>query len=224
LVPAKVGVGGIEAAPIPEITGHRNIRANELKRPIDIKSRVSGLVDLGHTTHPERFGDVVRADDGADQTRHSQSLSPSGILAQPDALLTPAIDEIDTEYWGHGAVPRTYDASFNRLAVGWSGFLQPGFSFPSRRLPMNLRGSERKARENQVTHNVAFPEAIDIFDDELSSTFPDPDHSAGGSRYPIFGKSSRNGYLVVSYRERGAAIRFISARPMTRSEIRASAQ
>ena len=110
------------------------------------------------------------------------------------------------------------------LALGRSGFLQPSFSIPLRRLPMNFRWSERKARENQSKHNVAFPEALDIFYDELSSTSPDPDHSAGESRYLIFGKSSRNRYLVVSYSERGATISIISARPMTRSEIRAYEQ
>lgn len=182
---------------------------------------MSGLVDLGHTTHPEHFGDVLRADDAADQIRQSLSHSHSATLAHPDALLTPAIDESETEYSGHGAAPRTHDAAFNMLALGQSGCLQPRFSVPSRRLPMNFRWSERKARENQVKHNVALPEAIDIFYDELSSTFPDPDHSAGESRYLIFGKSSRNRYLVVSFSERGATIRIISARPMTRSEIRA---
>ena len=89
---------------------------------------------------------------------------------------------------------------------------------------MIFRWSERNARENQSKHNVAFPEALDVFYDQLSSTFPDPDHSTGESRYPIFGKRSRNRYLVVSFSKRGATIRIISVRPMTRSEIRAYEQ
>jgi ribosomal protein S18 acetylase RimI-like enzyme len=45
-------------------------------------------------------------------------------------------------------------------------------------------------------------EASELFDDDLSSTVPDPDHSADENRYLIFGSSKGGKYLVVSFTDR----------------------
>ena len=77
----------------------------------------------------------------------------------------------------------------------------------------------RKATDNRRKHGVPFEEAVAAFADTLSVTVPDPDHSgAGEERYILVGRSAEGRLLVVSYAERGAAIRIISARPATRRE------
>ena len=78
-----------------------------------------------------------------------------------------------------------------------------------------------KARENEEKHSVGFLEASEVFDDDHSSTVPDPDHSVDEDRFLIFGVSKQGRYLVVSYTERGDRIRLISARQMTSRERRA---
>jgi len=82
-----------------------------------------------------------------------------------------------------------------------------------------------KARENEQKHGVAFPEATEVFDDNHSSSVPDPDHSIDEERYLIFGMTKRGRYLVVSYTERdNNRIRLISAREMKPHERRAYEQ
>jgi uncharacterized protein len=78
-----------------------------------------------------------------------------------------------------------------------------------------------KGWENEQKHGVSFLEASEIFDDDHSSSVPDPDHSAKEDRYLIFGISKQGKHLVVSYTERGERIRLISARHMTSRERRA---
>ena len=51
-----------------------------------------------------------------------------------------------------------------------------------------------KAAANVDSHDVSFHEAATVFDEPLSVTFPDPDHSVGESRFIIFGMSNRVGY------------------------------
>jgi uncharacterized protein len=81
-----------------------------------------------------------------------------------------------------------------------------------------------KARENEQKHGVTFLEATEVFDDDHSSSVPDPDHSADEQRYLIFGAAKQGRHLVVSYTERGDRIRLISARQMTSQERRAYEQ
>lgn len=71
-------------------------------------------------------------------------------------------------------------------------------------------------------HGVSFVEAMEIFD---SSSVADPEHSIAEHRYLIFGVSKQGRHnIVVSYTERGAWIRLISARLMTPRERRAYEQ
>ncbi|MDB4698614.1 BrnT family toxin [Candidatus Latescibacteria bacterium] len=74
------------------------------------------------------------------------------------------------------------------------------------------------AASNLSKHGVSFEEAQTVFDDPLYVDFYDPDHSQDEHRYIIVGQSRTDRLLVVSYTERGDAIRLISAREATRGE------
>ena len=60
-------------------------------------------------------------------------------------------------------------------------------------------GSEKAAR-NLRKHGVSFTEAATVFDDPLSVTVPDPDHSAAEDRLIIVGQSHQRRLLIVSFR------------------------
>lgn len=84
---------------------------------------------------------------------------------------------------------------------------------------MTFTWDPNKAEANLKKHGVNFREAATAFDDTLSMTFPDDDHSAGERRFLIIGMSARGRILVVSYTEVAAdTIRIISARTATRHE------
>jgi uncharacterized protein len=85
---------------------------------------------------------------------------------------------------------------------------------------MEFEWDPRKDALNRQKHNVSFLEASTVFDDPLSTAFPDPDHSIGESRYVMIGVSKFGQLLVVSHTERGQVTRIISARPANRSERR----
>jgi uncharacterized DUF497 family protein len=89
---------------------------------------------------------------------------------------------------------------------------------------MDFEWDSAKARSNESKHGVSFVEACEIIDDDHSSTVQDPDHSVEENRYLIFGVSKGGRYLVVSYAEREARIRLISARQMTPRERKAYEQ
>ncbi len=76
----------------------------------------------------------------------------------------------------------------------------------------------KKAIGNVQKHNVSFEEAKTVFDDPLYVDLYDPDHSEEESRYLIIGQSREGRLLIVSYTERGQAIRIITAREVTPSE------
>lgn len=75
-----------------------------------------------------------------------------------------------------------------------------------------------KDRSNQQKHGVGFEEAVTVFASALAAIFPDPDHSQDEEREIIVGHSNRNRVLIVSFTERGDAIRIISARVATPGE------
>ena len=54
---------------------------------------------------------------------------------------------------------------------------------------MKVEWNPNKAESNYEKHDVSFEEAATVFNDLLSVTFPDPDHSVGESRYVIIGVS-----------------------------------
>ena len=78
----------------------------------------------------------------------------------------------------------------------------------------------RKAVSNERTHGVGFRKATTAFDDSLSVTITDPDHSADEERFLLLSVSNRRRLLVIAHTERGEAIRIISARRANRRERR----
>lgn len=85
---------------------------------------------------------------------------------------------------------------------------------------MEFEWNPDKAAQNLEKHGVSFQEAATVFNDPLSMTFPDPDHSIGESRYVIIGLSRFEQLLVVAHTDRGEKVRIISARKATRQERR----
>jgi uncharacterized DUF497 family protein len=75
-----------------------------------------------------------------------------------------------------------------------------------------------KAEANLRKHGVSFGEASTVFQDDLSATGDDPDHSIEERRFVTFGVSSSGRLLVVAHAEGGDVFRIISARPATRGE------
>ncbi len=67
---------------------------------------------------------------------------------------------------------------------------------------------------------MTFLEAQTVFEDNLSAILPDADHSIEEERWLALGMSNRGRILVVSFGERGDAIRIISARKATKREIK----
>ena len=86
---------------------------------------------------------------------------------------------------------------------------------------MEFEWDEEKAAANLAKHKVSFDEAKTVFDDPLYVDFYDPDHSYDEHRYLIVGKSRQGRLLIVSYTERGDAVRLISAREVTSAERKA---
>ena len=86
---------------------------------------------------------------------------------------------------------------------------------------MKFEWDAGKTKSNLEKHGVTFDEASTVFNDELSLTVADPDHSISEERSLIFGESAGTKFLVVSFNERGDIIRIISARLMTPRERRA---
>jgi len=76
----------------------------------------------------------------------------------------------------------------------------------------------KKATINLRRHKVSFKEAATVFNDPLSVTVRDPDHSIDENRYLIIGQSHRNRLLIVSHAEQGNRIRIISTRELTPTE------
>ncbi len=85
---------------------------------------------------------------------------------------------------------------------------------------MQFEWNQDKALTNLRKHAISFPEATTVFDDSLSVTFPDPDHSIGENRYVMIGMSRSGQLLVVCHTDRENYTRIISARRATRQERR----
>jgi len=83
---------------------------------------------------------------------------------------------------------------------------------------MHFGWDAAKAKRNFRKHGVSFDEASSVFYDPLAVTGADPDHSEGEERAVTFGMSSEGRLLVVAHRERGDAVRIISARVATQRE------
>ncbi len=85
-------------------------------------------------------------------------------------------------------------------------------------MPIRFAWDARKAHANLRKHGVSFEEAATAFDDPLSLTTPDPDHSFGEERFILIGRLSSQLLVVVVHVERDDTIQIISARPASRRE------
>jgi uncharacterized protein len=85
-------------------------------------------------------------------------------------------------------------------------------------MPLRFAWDARKAEANLRKHGVGFAEAATTFEDPLSVTIPDPDHSTDEERFISIGRSRQHHLMVVAHVERGDTIRIISARPASRRE------
>ena len=83
---------------------------------------------------------------------------------------------------------------------------------------MHFEWDRAKAESNRRKHKVTFDEAVSVFYDPLSATFPDPDSSRAEQRLITIGHSSQDRLLVVIHTEQGETIRIISARVATAHE------
>ncbi len=77
-----------------------------------------------------------------------------------------------------------------------------------------------KAAANFEKHGVTFEDATTVFYDDHARMDDDPDHSVGEHRELICGKSAEGRLLLVSFTERGEAIRIIHARVAAPKERR----
>jgi uncharacterized protein len=83
---------------------------------------------------------------------------------------------------------------------------------------MRFSWDPKKAASNLNKHGVSFEEAVTVFGDPLSDTFPDPDHSSEEYRFVIIGSSESGRILVVAHTDDGELVRLISAREVTPGE------
>ena len=83
---------------------------------------------------------------------------------------------------------------------------------------MTFEWDARKAPANLRKHGVDFREAATVFDDSLSTTFPDQEHSVEERRFITIGLSALGRITVVAHTEAGRTIRIISARAATHGE------
>ena len=85
-------------------------------------------------------------------------------------------------------------------------------------MPLRFAWDAGKAKTNLRKHGVSFGEAATAFEDPLSLTIPDPDHSAEEDRFILIGRSHQEHLVVVAHVERDETIRIISARAASRRE------
>ena len=83
---------------------------------------------------------------------------------------------------------------------------------------MKFEWNTDKAKRNLKKHGVSFSEALSVFKDTLSLTYPDTDHSAEEDRFIIIRLSSARNVLVISHTFRNDVIWIISARKATKKE------
>jgi len=85
-------------------------------------------------------------------------------------------------------------------------------------MSIGFEWDKNKAAVNYSKHNVSFLEAITVFDDPLSVTITDPDHSHEELRYTTIGRTKGGRLVVVCHCDRVDVIRIISSREATRHE------
>lgn len=87
-------------------------------------------------------------------------------------------------------------------------------------MSLNFEWDEDKAQVNLKKHKISFEEAISVFNDKLSITVVDSEHSIGEERFIDIGLSNKNKLIIVIYTEKNNVIRLISARLATKKEVK----
>ncbi|MBI2204713.1 MAG: BrnT family toxin [Candidatus Rokubacteria bacterium] len=86
-------------------------------------------------------------------------------------------------------------------------------------MPRRFDSDPEKAKRNIAEHGVSFDEAAEVFDDPLSYTVEDREHSSPDEvRFKTIGYSRQGKLLVVIHTETNDRPRLISARPPTTHE------
>ena len=85
---------------------------------------------------------------------------------------------------------------------------------------MEFEWDSLKADMNLKKHGVSFHDAATVFEDALSITYHDPDHSVREHRFITVGLSRSGRVLMVAHTDRGEKVRIISARKTTSQERR----
>jgi uncharacterized DUF497 family protein len=85
-------------------------------------------------------------------------------------------------------------------------------------MALEFEWDKDKAALNKKKHKITFEEAATVFGDPLAAVFDDPVHSQEEHREILIGHSARNRLLIISFTERGKAIRIISARRANQQE------
>ncbi len=87
---------------------------------------------------------------------------------------------------------------------------------------LSFEWDSRKNIFNIKKHKISFVEAETVFLDEHAAIAHDPDHSIKEDRFVIIGFSSLGRVILVCFGERdnGSTIRIISARKLTKKEIK----
>jgi len=83
---------------------------------------------------------------------------------------------------------------------------------------------EGNVEKNWELHRVAFWEAEEVFFNHPLVIAPDRKHSVSEPRYLSLGQADSGRRLFVSFTVRGPLVRIISARDMTRRELRSYEQ
>ena len=87
---------------------------------------------------------------------------------------------------------------------------------------LNFEWDTKKNTSNFKKHKVSFREAKTVFLNESAAIANDPDHSINEERFIIIGFSSFGRLILVCFCERnnGNTIRIISARKLTKKELK----
>lgn len=80
---------------------------------------------------------------------------------------------------------------------------------------LEFEWDQSKSKVNFKKHGVSFDEGKTVFDDPLSVTIFDSEHSSDEPRFTDIGMSNKERILVVVYTERASKIRLISCRKAT---------
>ena len=87
-------------------------------------------------------------------------------------------------------------------------------------MSLQFEWDEEKATTNEKKHGVTFQEASSVFADPLAAIFTDEVHSGDELREIMVGHSEDGRLLLISFTERGEAIRIISTGQATKRERR----